>query len=54
MTLVAFWLYTIVVGTAFTYALLWVIAQWLKSTEEAEKVDAQLGEVVRREERKAA
>lgn len=39
MTLMAFWLYTIIVGTLFAYALLWAIAQWLKAAEEGEEVE---------------
>lgn len=46
MQIVAFWLYTIVVGTVFTFALLWVIAEWLKSTEDKEQMDARLREVI--------
>ncbi|MFQ5803438.1 MAG: hypothetical protein ACE5JQ_11145 [Candidatus Methylomirabilales bacterium] len=47
MTMGVFWLYTIVVGTIFAYALLWSIAQWLKGDEESV-------EAVRREERRKA
>jgi hypothetical protein len=37
MTLAAFWLYTVIVGTVFVYVLLWAIAQWLKADEESEE-----------------
>ncbi len=56
MTGVGFWLYTIFVGTLFAYAVLWAIAEWLRSRDEAKEVEpeeARLGEVVRRDQRAA-
>lgn len=42
MTLLAFWLYTIIAGTIFVYALLWVISQWLKADKEVEQVEKEI------------
>lgn len=39
MSVVAFWLYTLVAGTAFVVALLWVIAQWMKADQETTRTD---------------
>lgn len=54
MTTAAFMIYTVIAATLFTFALLWAIAQWLNSSEEAEEAGARLGDVVRREEQKVA
>jgi flagellar motor component MotA len=42
MNLVAFWLYTIIAGTVFAYALLWTIAQWLKADREVEELEREI------------
>ncbi len=42
MNLVAFWLYTIIAGTVFAYALLWTIAQWLKADREVEELEKEV------------
>ncbi len=42
MNLVGFWLYTIIAGTVFAYALLWTIAQWLKADREVEKLEKEM------------
>ncbi len=42
MNMVAFWLYTIIVGTVFAYAFLWTIAQWLKADREVEELEREI------------
>jgi hypothetical protein len=42
MNLVAFWLYTIIAGTVFAYALLWTVAQWLKADREVEELEREI------------
>ncbi|MFQ5803436.1 MAG: hypothetical protein ACE5JQ_11135 [Candidatus Methylomirabilales bacterium] len=42
MGLVAFWLYTIIAGAVFAYALLWAVAQWLKADKEVEEVEKEI------------
>ncbi len=42
MNLVGFWLYTIIAGTVFAYALLWTIAQWLKADREVEELEREI------------
>jgi hypothetical protein len=43
MTLIAFWVYTIIAGTIFVYAILWIISQWLKADEEVEQIEKEIG-----------
>lgn len=52
MGLVAFWLYTIIAGTVFAYALLWTIAQWLKADEEVEEREKEI--IARRAQERSA
>lgn len=54
MSTVGFLVMTIVLGTLFAFALLWAIAQWVNSSEEAEEAKPRLEEVAGKEERRKA
>lgn len=42
MKLFTFWIYTVIAGSVFAYALLWTIAQWLKADSEVEEVEKEM------------
>ncbi len=54
MSTVGFLFFTILFGTLFAFALLWAIAQWVNSSEEAEEAKPRLEEVAGKEERRKA
>jgi hypothetical protein len=43
-----FFVYTIVAGSLFAYALLWVMAMWLKAGEEEQAIRRKLHETLER------
>ena len=42
MESVTFWLYTTIAATVFVFALLWIIAEWLKADKEVEEVEKEM------------